>query len=665
MSTTSTRRFFRDLQQSDLLDPEQIDAAQTQAKNSPSRAIRQLVADGKITKWQARKILQGSTKFFYGKGNKYKLLRKIGKGGMGVVYKAEQVSMGRVVALKVMSTSLMGRSRNVSRFLREIQVTARFDHPNIIRAYDADVHDGSYFLVMEYLRGRNVREWLQTSRRPVQCATACDLVMQAATGLQHVHERELVHRDIKPSNLFLTVNTEGRMIVKLLDLGLSRLTTELNVDGGMTRAGHAVGTLNYMAPEQMRSSRDVDIRADVYALGCTLFELLTRRLPFSASDPLKSAMVKLNEEAPRVSSVWPAVPVALDEIVARMLERERDRRYAAPLEVAAALAEVKERLERRKADRIARAKTGKQHSDDSTFSDVAFLTPDESYESLSSQDTLGVRGSLTVELARIAEQVNDSYQTDALSVAVELSAFSRDSVPTTDALLRVHRAFVQNIERVSNLAKLPQTHPATGTALDAILSSMVVGSWTAFETLAGDLWEAALNANAKWGLLGGNATRIRALAGDAAPDGQQTVNRTLSPQPTLAEMYIVTNGTYDLSGKMGTLHRPRFQFSTLREIRESYAAAFQPEVACVDSLLSNKALDVLQCVRNLLVQKAGIADEMDVTMCRQADTAATIEAGSRIRLDAAIVSHLIDPVIRIAESLLRGVDGQIACQNVV
>jgi WD40 repeat protein/serine/threonine protein kinase len=266
----------------------------------------------------------------------YQLLEKLGEGGMGAVYKARHVHLDRIVALKVLPAGRADDQRTVARFHREMKAVGRVDHPNIVRAMDARVIDGKPVLAMEYVEGLDLSEVSRRCGR-LRIADACEIIRQAACGLQSAHEQGLVHRDIKPSNLMLT--RDGT--IKILDLGLALLQASSPSAEEMTGSGQPMGTAEYMSPEQVSDAHGVDIRADIYSLGCTLYRLLAAESPFSGPQ-YKTAFDKmlahLQTPVPSVRALRPDVPAELAAVLDRMLAKDPAERFATPAEVAEAIA---------------------------------------------------------------------------------------------------------------------------------------------------------------------------------------------------------------------------------------------------------------------------------------------------------------------------------------
>ncbi len=256
----------------------------------------------------------------------FELLSKLGEGGMGVVYKAHQASMDRVVALKVLPERLAKDKQFVSRFFREARVAARLDHPNIVRGIDVGSSGSDYFFVMEYVEGEDVGNVLE-KRGKLPEREALEIVVQVARALQHAQEHNMIHRDIKPDNVLLTPDGTA----KLLDLGLARSTSgELT---RMTVTGTAMGTPHYISPEQARGESDIDIRTDIYSLGVSLYHILVGTPPFDGETVAVIITKTLTEIPPTVHEVVPEVSEATSRVVEKMMSKEKGSRHTTPAEV--------------------------------------------------------------------------------------------------------------------------------------------------------------------------------------------------------------------------------------------------------------------------------------------------------------------------------------------
>jgi len=338
MTSPAVENFLANLEKSNLLAADALQKVRADAEGSGANSglvefALKLVEQELLTPWQVEALVAGRTSFFLGK---YKLLGELGRGGMGAVYKAVQTRLGRVVALKVMATKLVSDEQAVSRFRREIEAVAALDHPNVVAAFDADQTEGTHFLVMEYVEGESLAALLKREHR-LPIATACDYIRQAALGLAHAHERGMAHRDIKPANLLLTRTSDGQPLVKILDMGLARFTVERGEETELTSTGQVMGTPDYIAPEQARSTKRADIRSDIYSLGCTLFRCLTGHLPFDGESVMEKLMARAMGDAPPLRQRLPEAPAALEAVVAKMLARDPAARYQTPADVAAAL----------------------------------------------------------------------------------------------------------------------------------------------------------------------------------------------------------------------------------------------------------------------------------------------------------------------------------------
>jgi len=340
MSTASTASLVDALRQYRLLEPthlvEVIASLQVRFFD-PKTLAKELIQRDWLTPLQANLLLQG-------KGQElvlgaYILLAKLGEGGMGQVFKARQHTLGRIVALKLIRKERLADPSAVRRFQREIRAAAHLDHPHIVRAYDAADIDGSHVLIMEYVEGGCDLARLVKLKGPLPVAQACEFIRQALLGLQHAHERGLVHRDIKPPNLLLCA--DGKT-VKILDMGLARVHTP-GADGDktstMTQEGALMGTPDYIAPEQALSSHDVDIRADIYSLGCTFYYLLAGKVPFPGGSLMEKLLKHQTEEPRPLESIRPDVPPGVAAIVRRLMAKGPQDRFQTPAEVSGALAD--------------------------------------------------------------------------------------------------------------------------------------------------------------------------------------------------------------------------------------------------------------------------------------------------------------------------------------
>jgi len=275
-----------------------------------------LVEQGLLTPFQAEQMLAGRRKLTLGQ---YRILDAIGQGGMGRVFRAEHVMMGREVAIKVLPRE-KSTPETEAAFRREIRMLGRLDHENLVRALDAG-HDGKvYYLVTELIDGLDLRK--QVRRYGVlDEVTAAAVITQAARGLAYAHDKGLVHRDVKPGNLL--VSPDGR--VKVLDLGLAGSVME----DESARLGRLVGTMDYMAPEQIREPDKAGPAADIYGLGCTLFYALIGDVPFPGGTREEKARRHLHEPPPPVRRFAPQATVAFSRIVEAMLRKDPAERPAA------------------------------------------------------------------------------------------------------------------------------------------------------------------------------------------------------------------------------------------------------------------------------------------------------------------------------------------------
>ena len=275
---------------------------------------------------------------------RYRILEPLGKGGMGVVFKAEHRMMGRLVAIKVINAKLIEHPQAVARFRAEVQAAGRLSHPNIVQAYDAEQAGDVHFLAMEYVDGISLAE-LVRRKGPLPFKQAAAIVRKVAHGLHHAFKQGMVHRDIKPQNIM--VSQEGK--VRVLDFGLARLVRERDSEpidalapmdrmrrtaDALTLHGSVLGTPDYIAPEQVEDSHSADTRSDIYSLGCTCFYLLTGQPPYAGGTIMEKLLAHTDQTPPEIQSIRDDVPDGLARLVARMMERSPDDRFQTPIELA-------------------------------------------------------------------------------------------------------------------------------------------------------------------------------------------------------------------------------------------------------------------------------------------------------------------------------------------
>ena len=250
----------------------------------------------------------------------YKILGKLGSGAMAVVYKAKQISLDRTVAVKVLPKKFVQKSDYVERFYKEGRLAAKMNHNNIVQAIDVGEVGGLYYFVMEFVEGKTLHDDLSKGKIFNE-DEAIDLILQLVSALGHAHSLGLVHRDVKPKNIM--INKDG--VVKLADMGLARETSDIKA--AKNEQGKAFGTPYYIAPEQIRGLVDIDGRADIYALGATLFHMVTGRVPFEASAPSEVMRKHLKEPLTPPDHINTALTAGISEVIEVMMAKNRDERY--------------------------------------------------------------------------------------------------------------------------------------------------------------------------------------------------------------------------------------------------------------------------------------------------------------------------------------------------
>lgn len=335
MAEPQASRFWRAALQSGLLDTQALTACyegivstkRDDPDNIDRRLARQAVLSQALTLWQAQQLMAGRTSGF--KVDRYILLEMIGQGGMGRVYLARDSRLNRRVALKILSPERINNPRAIARFQREARVGAQLQHENLVRIYDFGESNGRFYLVMEFIEGRTIGA-LISEGGPLPSAMAVRLVRQVALGLEHAHRKGLIHRDVNPYNIMVTHDGTA----KLADLGLA---IDLADDDHVTREGATVGTFDYVAPEQARHSHSADIRSDIYSLGCSLYHMLSGRVPFPSPSLPEKLFAHQAMDAKPLDEVIASVPPGLARVVARMMRKNPDERFATPLDVFQAL----------------------------------------------------------------------------------------------------------------------------------------------------------------------------------------------------------------------------------------------------------------------------------------------------------------------------------------
>jgi eukaryotic-like serine/threonine-protein kinase len=335
MATLSIDKFAEVVRKSGLVEEDRLKSVieelsrQSEAGSDPDgdKLASALIDRNLLTTWQCDRLKEGRHRGFI--LGKYKLLGLLGTGGMSHVYLAEHMLMQRRVAIKVLPRKKVDDSSYLARFRREAQAVAALDHRNIVRAYDIDNDGNTHYLVMEYVQGRDLSTIVK-SDGPLDYDTAADYIRQAAEGLQHAHDANLIHRDIKPANLLV----DARGVVKILDMGLARFTDEDQTSLTRMHDENVLGTADYLAPEQAKDSHTADHRADIYSLGCTFYYLLTGHPPFR-DGTLAQRIVKHQTEAPQsIYEERSDAPQPLVDVCMRMMAKQPAARFATAGEVA-------------------------------------------------------------------------------------------------------------------------------------------------------------------------------------------------------------------------------------------------------------------------------------------------------------------------------------------
>ncbi len=327
LSALNEMNLERSILRRGLATPQELEGCKAlRAKHADKGLVEILIATNVLTKNQASRLLketgESSAKLEI---PGYQILERLGKGSMGVVYKARQTSVDRVVALKVLLDALARNKEFIKRFEREAKIAAKLSHSNIVNAIDAGQVNGHHYFVMEYVEGETIKDIIEKGTI-FEEKVALEIVLKVAEALKHAHHRGLIHRDIKPENIILTKDRD----VKLADLGLARPTADEK--WAMAEAGMAIGTPYYISPEQVRGQVDVDIRADIYGLGATLYHMVTGRVPYAGDTPAEVMKKHADKNVALVppDHVNTRLSSGLGVVVETMMAKTRENRYRNP-----------------------------------------------------------------------------------------------------------------------------------------------------------------------------------------------------------------------------------------------------------------------------------------------------------------------------------------------
>lgn len=337
MSKSSVKEFLHRVQRSRLVPRDPLRRSLLLLKKqrggelptTPRSIAKHLIKSNLLTRWQCEKLLAGKSRgFFLGD---HCLLDHICTGGMSSVYLARHVESEELRAVKVFPKSRLGRSSYLARFQLEAEATVALRHPNIVRAYGLECHNETHYLVMEYVEGRDLLVLVNEDGR-LDYRVAANYIAQAAIGLEFSHQRDVIHRDVKPANLL--VDPDG--VVKVLDLGLA-LCKDQEESLTLDHDENVLGTADYLAPEQALDSHNVDGRADIYGLGCTLYFALTGHAPFQHGSIAQRILMHQNRMPSPISEERVDCPPELEEICVKMLQKKPEQRFQSCAEVATTL----------------------------------------------------------------------------------------------------------------------------------------------------------------------------------------------------------------------------------------------------------------------------------------------------------------------------------------
>lgn len=325
-----------------------VDSQQPLDQVSPTEMVALLGEKGLLTRWQVDRLTKKSAPESLVLGD-YVLLDPLGKGGMGIVYRARHRRMDRLVALKTLTDRATESDDSVQRFQREVRAAARLSHPNIVAAYDAGEHNKTHYLVMELVDGIDLSKLVRQSG-PLNASRAVDYVRQAAAGFAYAHSQGIIHRDIKPQNLLV----DRSQHVRILDMGLARLNptnaaadpaSSAGAQTELTQSGVIMGTVDFMSPEQATNTRNANEQSDIYSLGCTLYFLMTGRAMFDGETCMERLLAHHQDSRPSLVTTRSKIPPALEAVFTRMTARQPSERFESMEEVVEALDSVQSSLD--------------------------------------------------------------------------------------------------------------------------------------------------------------------------------------------------------------------------------------------------------------------------------------------------------------------------------
>jgi serine/threonine-protein kinase len=277
---------------------------------------------------------------------KYQIVDRLGAGGMGEIFKVRHIHLNELRVIKIMRPNVAADDQGLQRFLQEARTSTMIKQRNLAMLYDfAQLEDSSYYMVWEFIDGTNIQKWMGLNG-PMPSRLSVEIAIQALTGLDHLHSMGLIHRDVSPENIMLSQERGGKLLVKVIDFGIAKQLTEGEGGQGLTQTGMFLGKLKYASPEQagfLKEGEHIDARSDLYSFGIVLYEMLAGRAPFQATNPHGYILKHVSEQPPPISKTNPAitVPAALEQIVMRVLEKDRERRFATAADFANALEQIR------------------------------------------------------------------------------------------------------------------------------------------------------------------------------------------------------------------------------------------------------------------------------------------------------------------------------------